>query len=85
MTMAMIGAGGAGKPFPYFNVDTGEIRAVLVVMAGLLVTNWMLRDSSLERVASRTPWWAISIVLTLMMLSIILVQGDSRAFIYFQF
>ncbi len=85
MTMAMIGAGSAGQPFPYFNVDTGEIRAVLIVMAALLITNWMLRDSSLERVASKTPWWAISIVLTVMMLSIVLVQGDSRAFIYFQF
>jgi D-alanyl-lipoteichoic acid acyltransferase DltB (MBOAT superfamily) len=85
MTMAMIGAGSAGQPFPYFNVDNGEVRAVLVVMAGLLLTSWMLRDSSLERVASKIPWWAISIVLTVMMLSIVLVQGDSRAFIYFQF
>lgn len=85
MTMAMIGARGAGQPFTYFNVDNGEVRTVLVVMVGLLLTNWMLRESSLERFASRIPWWAVSIVLTVMMLSIVLVQGDSRAFIYFQF
>jgi len=58
---------------------------IIVVIAWLLITHWLLRDSSLEEAVSRLPWWGRSLILALMILIIILIPGESRAFVYFQF
>jgi len=45
----------------------------------------MLRDRSIEDLWTRMPWWLRSFALAGMILCIVLVPGDNRAFIYFQF
>lgn len=66
-------------------VSQNDVLITVTVMAGLLTAHWILRDSTLEHVASRTPVWVRVPVLALMLLAIFLSPGEDRAFIYFQF
>ncbi len=58
---------------------------ILGLTAALLVTHWLLRNSSLEEAASRFPFWGRALILVFMLLCIAFAPGDNRAFIYFQF
>jgi D-alanyl-lipoteichoic acid acyltransferase DltB (MBOAT superfamily) len=58
---------------------------VLPVIAAVLIFQWLMRDTHLETVAAKMPWWTRSCVMALMVLCIVLAPGDTRAFIYFQF
>ena len=68
-------------------LDLGVNNVVYVagITAVLLGVHWWMRDSSLEVRWSAIPWWARSAVLATILLSLALVPGDDRAFIYFQF
>lgn len=61
------------------------IARVVAVTVVLLGSHWLLKDSSLEQLAERTPPWARVLALGLMVILLVLVPGDDRAFIYFQF
>ena len=74
---AMFGAG-AGAVHP-------EYAAVLVPITLLLLTHWLLRDTTLETVVERTAWPIRVAALTAMILCLVLFPGIDRAFIYFQF
>jgi hypothetical protein len=65
--------------------STRDTALVLGVTALILAGQWVLRNSTLEQVADRVPWWARSALLLFLLLSLILARGDDRAFIYFQF
>jgi D-alanyl-lipoteichoic acid acyltransferase DltB (MBOAT superfamily) len=61
---------------------------LLLVVATLVVTlafQWQLRDSSLEHLVDRMPWWARAVALAILIVAIVLAPGEDRAFIYFQF
>jgi D-alanyl-lipoteichoic acid acyltransferase DltB (MBOAT superfamily) len=58
---------------------------ILAVTAGLLMGQWVLRDTTLEQAVARLPRWVLTCCLSFMLLSICLVPGEDRAFIYFQF
>lgn len=62
-----------------------SIVIALGVTALLLLSHWLLRNRSLVQVAARVPWWGRSFALAAMLLGIIGLSGDDRAFIYFQF
>jgi len=62
-----------------------KVAGVAAFTAVLLGVHWLLRDSSIERAAMRLPWWARSLVLALLMIAIVTMTGEDRAFIYFQF
>jgi hypothetical protein len=67
-------------------VLVGESFSVVMVMTVLLVIGqWILRDSSLEELVGRFPWWVCSLTLAMILLALVLTPGDDRAFIYFQF
>jgi len=66
-------------------LSTREILQVGVVSAGLLIAHWSMRDTSLEAVVARLPRWTVTGVWFLMAGAIVLTQGNSNAFIYFQF
>ena len=55
--------------------------------AVLLAGQWMARDTTLEGIASRIPWWARSVALASMIVLLIITSGtgEDNAFIYFQF
>jgi len=47
--------------------------------------HWTLRDSNIETTVMRLPRWIVAAAWALMACAIILTQGNSNAFIYFQF
>ena len=66
-------------------LNTREILQVAIVTLGLLAAHWSLREISLETAVVRLPRWAVGGIWFLMACAIILTQGNSNAFIYFQF
>ena len=51
----------------------------------MLVIHWRMRERKLEEVVSRMPVWLTGIVWGILITLIIITQGGSDAFIYFQF
>jgi alginate O-acetyltransferase complex protein AlgI len=55
------------------------------VTLGMFIVHWSLRDTSIESAVNRMPVWAVTGIWTFMAGAILLTQGNSNAFIYFQF
>jgi alginate O-acetyltransferase complex protein AlgI len=64
---------------------TREILQVAIVTFFLLLAHWKLRDISLEHAVARLPRFVVGTAWFLMASAIIITQGNSNAFIYFQF
>ncbi|MFC1765856.1 MBOAT family O-acyltransferase [Planctomycetota bacterium] len=62
-----------------------QISKAAGIVGSLFLIHWFLRDRSLEQIAHLIPWWLRSMILSAMILSIVLLSGEDRAFIYFQF
>lgn len=62
-----------------------DLIKVLGVTAALLGAQLYMRNTTLEEVVERVPWPLRALVLAGMAICIILLSGDDRAFIYFQF
>jgi len=85
MASRMIGGMFGQHARPDAILSTREILEVAVVTIGLLTAHWSMRDTSIENVVARLPRWTVGTVWFLMAAAIILTQGSSNAFIYFQF
>ncbi|MEY2511790.1 MAG: alginate O-acetyltransferase complex protein AlgI [Verrucomicrobiota bacterium] len=66
-------------------LSTRELLQVGIVTFFLLIAHWALRDISIETAVQRLPRWLVTTAWFLMVCAIILTQGSSNAFIYFQF
>ncbi|PYK69421.1 MAG: membrane-bound O-acyltransferase family protein, partial [Verrucomicrobia bacterium] len=66
-------------------LSTREILQVAIVTICVITVHWMLRDSNIETAVTRLPRWVVTTAWALMACAIILTQGNSNAFIYFQF
>jgi alginate O-acetyltransferase complex protein AlgI len=66
-------------------LSTREMLQVGIVTFFLLLAHWALRDNSLETAVMRLPRWVVAAAWFLMVSAIIITQGSSNAFIYFQF
>jgi len=66
-------------------INKGDVRVVAFVIAGLLATHVAMRERRLEDVVRRTPWFVRALVIAAMLVGIVIMQGEDRAFIYFQF
>src|SRR5438045_2143274 len=66
-------------------LTTREILQIAIVTAGMILVHWTLRDSNIETAVTRLPRWVVTAAWALMACAIILTQGNSNAFIYFQF
>ena len=64
---------------------TREILQVGLVICGMVSAHCLLRDSSIEIAVTRLPRWIVTAAWAFMACAIILTQGNSNAFIYFQF
>ena len=62
-----------------------DIVLVCLTTCGLVGTHWFMRDTTLESVANRSPWWVQALVLACCMVAIAATPGGDSAFIYFQF
>jgi len=66
-------------------LTTREMLQIALVTAGMILVHWSLRDSNIETAVTRLPRWVVTAAWALMACAIILTQGNSNAFIYFQF
>ena len=64
-------------------------RSAMMLTFGLALAfflgHWVLRHSSLDRVAERIPWPVKSLLLVGMLTLVLMSRSPDRAFIYFQF
>jgi alginate O-acetyltransferase complex protein AlgI len=70
---------------PIMVLSTLDMVKVLLVISGLLVSHWFLKNTTIETAVNKTPSWLIVALWVGMLFSVILSQGGSDAFIYFQF
>ena len=66
-------------------LSTREMLQIAIVTAAMMLVHWSLRDSNIETAVTRLPRWIVTAAWALMACAIILTQGNSNAFIYFQF
>ena len=66
-------------------LSTREMLQVALVTIGMISVHCSLRDSNIEIAVARLPRWVVTAAWALMACAIILTQGASNAFIYFQF
>ena len=66
-------------------LSTREMLQVALVTVGMISVHCSLRDSNIETAVARLPRWVVTAAWALMACAIILTQGSSNAFIYFQF
>ena len=64
---------------------TREMLQIGIVTFFMILAHWSLRDISIEQAVERLPRWIVTAVWAVMACAIILNQGNSNAFIYFQF
>ena len=62
-----------------------RVLTTIVIVGGLFMTHWLMRDRTVGGVMARLPAWLVAIGLGTMLLAVILEQGTGDAFIYFQF
>ena len=77
----MAGLAGDAKPV----LPTMFVVKVVVIVAAIVATQWLMRNRSLEDVVARTPWWITAVVTAAMLFAVTITQGSGQAFIYFQF
>jgi len=66
-------------------LSTLEMLQIGLVTFFMILAHWLLRDTSIEKAVERLPRWLVTTAWALMACAIILTQGNSNAFIYFQF
>jgi alginate O-acetyltransferase complex protein AlgI len=66
-------------------LTTREMLQIALVTAGMILVHWTARDTNIETAVTRLPRWIVAGAWALMACAIILTQGNSNAFIYFQF
>jgi len=66
-------------------LPTIDIVKVSLVIPLLLVSQWLMRNSSLKETISGNRWWITGIAWGIMLVLIVLSQKSSNSFIYFQF
>jgi alginate O-acetyltransferase complex protein AlgI len=62
-----------------------RVLAAMAIVACMFALHVWMRHRTTESVWSRMPWPVRSFLLAAMIVALLLVPGDSRAFIYFQF
>ncbi|CAN5255970.1 MBOAT family protein [soil metagenome] len=61
------------------------IIKVAIIIAGMLIFHWKMRNTRVLNVAEKMPWWLLGIIWSAMLVLLILSQESSSSFIYFQF
>ncbi len=77
---ALVGINTGLRVFPLF-----DYRLVSLCFGTLIIVQWITRDLTIEQAVERTPWPIRAVALGLMLTALLLMQGQDRAFIYFQF
>ncbi|MET0892903.1 MAG: MBOAT family O-acyltransferase [Pseudoxanthomonas sp.] len=62
-----------------------HLLAVALIVAGIFITHWRMRDTTVESLLAKTPPTVITVLWGLLAFAIVIEQGKGSAFIYFQF
>ncbi len=81
MLGGMLGQHAAAKPI----LATFSLLSVAIIVTGIVITHWLMRERTLESVVARVHPAALCSVWALMAFAIVIAQGEGSAFIYFQF
>jgi alginate O-acetyltransferase complex protein AlgI len=81
----MLGGMFGGHPHGDAILTTREMLQIALVTGGMILVHWSLRDTNIETAVMRAPPWIVTAAWAFMACAIILTQGNSNAFIYFQF
>src|SRR6476619_6356199 len=74
-----------GHPHGDAILATREMLQIGIVTFFMMLAHWSLRETNIETAVTRLPRWIVTTAWALMACAIILTQGSSNAFIYFQF
>src|SRR2546428_6751151 len=74
-----------GHPHGDAILATREMLQIGIVTFFMMLAHWSLRETNVESAVTSLPRWIVTAVWPLMACAIILTQGSSHAFIYFQF
>lgn len=66
-------------------LTTREMLQVGIVTFLMILVHWLLRESNIETAVTRLPRWFVTAAWAFMASAIVITQGKSNAFIYFQF
>jgi alginate O-acetyltransferase complex protein AlgI len=66
-------------------LTTLAIYKVIIIVLGLVMAHWLMRNTKVLQVVYKIPWWVLGIVWAVMLLLLIWCQESSSSFIYFQF
>ena len=77
----MFGANITAEPI----IPMMHLVMVTLIVGGLVIAHWQMRNRTLESAIARTPALLLSGVWALMAFAIVIAQGSGNAFIYFQF
>jgi D-alanyl-lipoteichoic acid acyltransferase DltB (MBOAT superfamily) len=66
-------------------LTTLSIIKVSVIVTGMVIAHWLMRNTKVLDVIPKLSWWFFGIVWTVLLLLLILSQESSSSFIYFQF
>lgn len=66
-------------------LPTIDMLKVAVVITAMVVAHWLMRNTSVLKVAQRQKWWLVGTVWAIMIILLCLSQKSSDSFIYFQF
>ncbi len=66
-------------------LNSFDILKVMVVVGGLFICHYLMRNTSMKAVFSKTNTWVFGLFWALLAFGIIISQGNGEQFIYFQF
>jgi alginate O-acetyltransferase complex protein AlgI len=85
VAMRMLGGMFGGHAHGDAILATREMLQIGIVTFFMILAHWSLREINIETAVARLPRWVVTAAWALMACAIILTQGNSNAFIYFQF
>ena len=66
-------------------VSTINLYKVSVVVILMVITHWIMRNTTVLEVTQKMKWWLVGLIWGVMVILLILSQESSSSFIYFQF
>jgi len=66
-------------------LTTLSIIKVSVIVTGMIIFHWLMRNTRVLVVAEKLPWWLLGVIWSVLLLLLIWSQESSSSFIYFQF
>ena len=69
----------------WYELSAWQVQSVLGLTALMILYHGLMRHSSLEALVNRMPWVLRAVIMAAIVITLAMVPGDDRAFIYFQF